>query len=84
VGDGSEINFWRDVWYAEQLLKEAFLEFSIGCLRGAFVADHLQFINVSLQCNVNFVRARFGVRKRCRIPLEWVCGNILGGVGEVL
>jgi hypothetical protein len=23
-----------------------------------------------------------GVRKRCRVPLEWVCGNILGGVGR--
>jgi hypothetical protein len=20
-----------------------------------------------------------GVRKRCLVPLEWVCGNILGG-----
>jgi len=24
-----------------------------------------------------------GVRKRCQVPLEWVCGNILGGGGEV-
>jgi hypothetical protein len=23
-----------------------------------------------------------GVRKRCRVPLEWVCGNILGGDGR--
>jgi hypothetical protein len=20
-----------------------------------------------------------GVRKRCQVPMEWVCGNILGG-----
>jgi hypothetical protein len=25
-----------------------------------------------------------GVRKRCRVPLEWVCGNILGGGGRSL
>jgi hypothetical protein len=23
-----------------------------------------------------------GVRKRCQVPLEWVCGNILGGSGR--
>jgi len=23
-----------------------------------------------------------GVRKRCRVPLEWVCRNILGGDGR--
>jgi len=23
-----------------------------------------------------------GVRKRCRVPLEWVCGNILEGDGR--
>jgi len=23
-----------------------------------------------------------GVRKRCRVPLEWVCGNILGRDGR--
>jgi hypothetical protein len=23
-----------------------------------------------------------GVRKGCRVPLEWVCGNILGGDGR--
>jgi hypothetical protein len=31
-----------------------------------------------MDANLRASRA-VGVRKRCQVPLEWVCGNILGG-----
>lgn len=56
MGDGYKIKFCHDVWCGDQPLKAAFPDlYIIACLRVAFVADHLQFSNDSLQLNVNFV-----------------------------
>jgi hypothetical protein len=58
IGDGSHIRFWHNNWCRNQPLKEAFLElFRIACNKLAWVKDHMQLSNGSIQGNLPFIRA---------------------------
>jgi hypothetical protein len=61
VGDGSKIRFWHDLWCGYQPLNVNFSEIiSIARCKEAWVADHMQFFNVNLQCNISFRRPLHG------------------------
>jgi hypothetical protein len=46
VGNGSKIQFWRDVWCEDQPLKDAFPELlSTTRCKEAWVVDNMQFCN---------------------------------------
>jgi hypothetical protein len=58
IGDGSHIRFWHDNWCGNQPLKETFPKlFWIACNKEAWVKDHMQLSNGSIQWNVPFIRA---------------------------
>ena len=55
MGYGSKIRFWHDLWCKDQPLKAVFPKvFSIAHNKKALVAEHVQFIDDTLQRNITF------------------------------
>jgi len=57
VGDGTNINFWNDLWCRDTALKVAFPAlFGIAHVKDASVANNLEFLSGSNQWNMSFKR----------------------------
>jgi hypothetical protein len=71
---GSKIRFWHDLWCEDQPSKAVFpKEFSIAHNKEALVAEHVQFIDGTLQRNITFTKPMID----CEVELVSLFFNLL-------